>query len=81
MHKQYKYTLKDSRQGVNLNTTELIELSHLICPLIKRRLSKKKLKKRKEPENYTGRNYTDYLEYKIKNPNIVTTEMDTVYNN
>ena len=31
----YEYTLKDSRQGVNLNTTELYELAHIICPLIK----------------------------------------------
>lgn len=126
-HEEYKYTLTDSRQGVNLNTSELIELAHLICPLIKkgqsiytilnnhpeikfcektiynyiemglfkdwgvtnitlkrkvkRRLPKKQLKKRKQPANYTGRTYTDYLEYKIQNPNIVTTEMDTVYNN
>jgi len=125
--KKYEYTLTDSRQGVNLNTSELIELAHIICPLIKkgqsiytilnnhpeinlcektiynyielglfkdwdvtnltlkrkvrRRLPKKKLKKRKEPMNYNGRTYTDYLEYKIQNPNITTTEMDTVYNN
>ena len=35
-HEQYKHTLTDARQGVNLNTTELIELAHLICPLIKK---------------------------------------------
>lgn len=126
-HEQYKYTLTDSRQGVNLNTSELIELAHLICPLIKkgqsiytilnnhpeikycektiynyiemglfkdwgvtnvtlkrkvkRKLPKKLLKKRKEPKNYEGRTYTDYLEYKIQNSTITTTEMDTVYNN
>lgn len=126
-HEQYKYTLTDSRQGVNLNTSELIELAHLICPLIKkgqsiytilnnhpeikycektiynyiemglfkdwgvtnvtlkrkvkRKLPKKQLKKRKEPKNYEGRTYTDYLEYKIQNSTITTTEMDTVYNN
>lgn len=34
--KKYEYTLKDSRQGVNLNTLELIELAHIICPLIKK---------------------------------------------
>jgi len=125
-HEQYKYTLTDSRQGVNLNTSELIELAHLICPLIKRgqsiytilnnhpeiklcektiynyiemglfkdwgvtnitlkrkvrrRLPRKKLKKRKELNSYNGRTYTDYLEYKIQHPRIVTTEMDTVYN-
>ena len=124
--KQYEYTLKDSRQGVNLNTSELIELAHIICPLVKkgqsiytilnnhpeiklcektiynyiemglfkdwdvtnftlkrkvkRKVSKKKFKKRKEPADYSGRTYTDYLEYKIQNPNIPTTEMDTVYN-
>lgn len=125
--KNYKYLLSDARQGVNLNTSELIELAHIICPLIKkgqsiytilnnhpeikfcektiynyiemglfkdwgvtnltlkrkvrRKVSIKKLKKRKEPENYTGRTYTDYLEYKFQHPNIPTTEMDTVYNN
>lgn len=48
---------------------------------IRRRLPNKQLKKRKEPTNYNGRTYTDYLEYKVQNPNITTTEMDTVYNN
>lgn len=33
--KNYEYSLKDSRQGVNLNTTELFELANTICPLIK----------------------------------------------
>lgn len=35
--KDYQYTLVDSRQGVNLHTSELIELAHTICPLIKKR--------------------------------------------
>lgn len=39
------------------------------------------IKKRKEPTKYNGRTYTDYLEYKVQNPNITTTEMDMVYNN
>lgn len=33
--KDYEYTLKDSRQGVKLTTSELFELDHIICPLIK----------------------------------------------
>ena len=33
--KSYESVLKDSRQGVNLNETELYELAHIICPLIK----------------------------------------------
>ena len=49
---------------------------------VKRKITKKqKLKKRKELANYDGRTYTDYLEYKVQNPNMSTTEMDTVYNN
>ena len=35
--KDYEYTLRDSRQGVNLTTSELIELAHIICPLVKKR--------------------------------------------
>lgn len=51
---------------------------------IKRRKSKStdtKLKKRKEPVDYTGRTYSDYLQYKLDNPDKSTTEMDTIYNN
>lgn len=33
--KNYEYSLKDSRQGVNLNTTELFELAHTILPLLR----------------------------------------------
>lgn len=36
-HKNYQYTLKDSRQGINLTTVELIDLANIICPLIKKR--------------------------------------------
>lgn len=42
--------------------------------------SDNKLKKRKEPADYTGRTYSDYLQYKLDNPDKSTTEMDTVYN-
>ena len=124
--KNYEYTLKNSREGVNLNTTELYELAHIICPLIKqgqsiytilqnhkeitqcektiytyiemglfkdwgvtnlelrrkvtRKLRRKKLKKRAEPADYTGKKYEDYLEFIKSNPCSATTEMDTVYN-
>ena len=42
--------------------------------------SRKKMKKRKEPVNYEGRKYKDYLEFIKNNPSIPTTQMDTVYN-
>ena len=125
--KNYQYTLKDSREGVNLNTTELRNLAHLLAPLIeqgqsiyqileshpeitqcaktiytyiemglfrdwgitnlslkrkvKRKVRNNKLKKRSEPVDYTGRKYEDYINFIADNPNIPTTEMDTVYNN
>ena len=126
-HEKYRQTLVDARQGVNLNTSELFEIAHIICPLIdkgqslytilnnhseiklsvktlynyiemglfkdwgitnlslkrkvKRKIRSKKLKKRNEPANYTGRKYEDYLQFKEDNPDVPTTEMDTVYNN
>lgn len=50
---------------------------------VKRKKSKsssQKLKKRKQPADYTGRTYADYLQYKLDNPDKSTTEMDTIYN-
>ena len=126
-NQNYQYTLKDSREGVNLNTTELRNLAHILAPLIeqgqsiyqileshpeitqcaktiytyiemglfrdwgitnlslkrkvKRKIKNKKLKKRSEPADYTGRKYEDYIKFIEENPNVPTTEMDTVYNN
>jgi len=41
----------------------------------------KKYKPRKERVNFDGRKYVDYLAFRATNPDIPTTEMDTVYNN
>lgn len=41
---------------------------------------RKPLKPRKEPVCYDGFRYEDYLEFKAANPNVPTTEMDTVLN-
>lgn len=124
-HEDYLYTLKDSREGVNLNTKEMFEIIDIIKPLLKQGQSiyqilknhpeinlcaktlymyiesgifkdygvdvfllrrqvamraRKKMKKRKEPVNYEGRRYKDYLEFIKNNPSIPTTQMDTVYN-
>ena len=48
---------------------------------VQRKIKNKQLRKRKEPVNYEGRKYKDYIEFIKENPNIPTTEMDTVYNN
>lgn len=125
-HGNYLYTLKDSREGVNLTTSELFNIAHIIKPLIeqgqsiytilenhkeislcpktlytyiemglfsdwgisnlslkrkvKRKIKNKKLKKRAEPADYTGRKYEDYLKFIEDNPSIPTTEMDTIFN-
>ena len=122
----YKYTLVDSRQGINLTTTERKEIADIIVPLLEqgqsinqilsshkeikqcnktlynyiemgifkdyginnfslkeqvnRKIPKVKYKKRKKPVNYTGRTYNDYLSFLLENPNVPTTEMDTVMN-
>ncbi len=47
---------------------------------VRRKVKSKKLKKRSEPADYTGRKYEDYLEFIQNNHTIPTTEMDTVYN-
>lgn len=47
---------------------------------VSRRIRSKKLKKRKQPINYEGRTYKDYIEYSKTHPFEHTTEMDTVYN-
>jgi IS30 family transposase len=47
---------------------------------VNRRQFRDKYKKRKEPVNYHGRNYSDYLRFLSENPGLPTVEMDTVYN-
>lgn len=124
-HEEYLYTLRDSREGVNLKTSEMITIAETIAPLLnrgqsvyqilaghpeidlsvktmytyieagifkdygidnfslKRQVSmrqRKKLKTRKEPANYEGHKYEDYLVFREENPTLPATEMDTVYN-
>jgi IS30 family transposase len=40
----------------------------------------KKYKKRKEPANFEGRKYADFLSFRAKYPDVPTLEMDTLYN-
>ncbi len=47
---------------------------------VSRKQFKEKYKKRKEPANYNGRRYSDYLEFIQQNPGVTAVEMDTVYN-
>jgi len=47
---------------------------------VNRKQFKHKFKKRKEPMNYDGRRYTDFLRFQAENPHVPIVEMDTVYN-
>lgn len=47
---------------------------------VSRKQFKDKYKVRKEPANYDGRRYKDYLKFIAENPSALTIEMDTVYN-
>ena len=47
---------------------------------VNRKQYKQKYKKRKEPANYTGRTYADFLRFRLENPDTPIVEMDTVYN-
>lgn len=48
---------------------------------VQRKPIKTKLKKRRTPINYDGRKYIDYLDFINVNPDVWTTQMDTVFNN
>lgn len=47
---------------------------------VSRKQFKDKYKKRKEPSNYNGHRYADYLEFVQQNKDMSPVEMDTVYN-
>lgn len=47
---------------------------------VNRKQAKKKYKKRKEPANFTGHKYADYLVFRRINRDTPVVEMDTVYN-
>jgi IS30 family transposase len=48
---------------------------------LNRKQFKNKYKKRKEPANYEGRRYNDYIAFCLEYPETPTVEMDTLYNN
>jgi len=47
---------------------------------VNRKQFKEKYKKRKEPANYNGRRYSDFLAFCDQNPDLHVVEMDTVFN-
>lgn len=69
----YNYIESDVFKDDGINNFSLKEQ-------VNRKKFKNKYKKRKEPANYDGHRYKDYLKFKEENPDTPTTEMDTVLN-
>ena len=73
----WKDNIQLYRYGV-FNDYEINNLS--LKEKVSHKQFKNKYKKRKEPANYNGRRYSDYLVFVTANPNIPTAQMDTVMN-
>lgn len=69
----YNYIESDVFKDDGINNFSLKEQ-------VNRKKFKNKYKERKEPANYDGHRYKDYLKFKEENPDTPTTEMDTVLN-
>ena len=76
----YMYIESGIFQDYGINNFSLRRQVSMRTPPRRALRKRKKLKKRKEPVNYEGRRYKDYLKFVEKNPTIPTTQMDTVYN-
>jgi IS30 family transposase len=70
----YRYIETGVFKGVGVDNFSLKEQ-------VNRKQFKGKYKKRKEPANYNGRKYSDYLLFIGEHPELQAVEMDTVYNN
>ena len=69
----YRYIEAGVFKGFNVDNFSLKEQ-------VNRKRFKEKYKRRKEPANYNGRRYADYLAFRDQNPELHVVEMDTVYN-
>jgi len=69
----YRYIETGVFKGVGVDNFSLKEQ-------VNRKQFKGKYKKRKEPVNYNGRRYSDYLLFMQQHPEMCAIEMDTVYN-
>jgi len=80
-HKEITQCEKTLYNYIDMGVFNDYEINNLsLKEKVSRKQFKNKYKKRKEPANYNGRRYTDYLAFVAKNPNTPTVEMDTVMN-
>lgn len=80
-HKEISLSEKNIYNYIDMGVFKKYGLVNLsLKEKVNRKQFKGKYKKRKEPANYIGRKYEDYLKFIEYNPNAITVEMDTVMN-
>ena len=80
-HKEIKQCIKTLYNYIEMGVFKEYGIDNFsLKEQVNRKQFKNKYKKRKEPVNYDNHKYKDYLKFKEDNPEIPTTEMDTVLN-
>lgn len=80
-HKEIKQCIKTLYNYIEMGVFKNYGIDNFsLKEQVNRKQFKNKYKKRKESINYENHKYKDYLEFKDDNPDVPTTEMDTVLN-
>lgn len=80
-HKEIKQCIKTLYNYIEMGVFKEYGINNFsLKEQVNRKQFKNKYKKRKEPANYVNHKYKDYLNFKEDNPDVPTTEMDTVLN-
>lgn len=80
-HKEIKQCIKTLYNYIEMGVFKDYGIDNFsLKEQVNRKQFKNKYKKRKEPVNYENHKYKDYLKFKENNPEVPTTEMDTVLN-
>lgn len=80
-HKEIKQCIKTLYTYIEMGVFKQYGIDNFsLKEQVNRKQFKNKYKKRKEPVNYENHKYKDYLKFKEENPEVPTTEMDTVLN-
>ena len=81
-HKEIKQSIKTLYTYIEMGVFKEYGIDNFsLKEQVNRKQFNNKYKKRKEPVNYDGHKYEDFLKFKEDNPNTPVTEMDTVLNN
>ena len=79
-HPEINLSVKPSIPILNLGYSRIWNKQFFSSPAGFYEKARKKTKPRKTPANYKHHTYDDYIKFKEDNPDIPTTEMDTLYN-